>query len=168
MIKYCTNPECRSNEARRKRYCRQLCRNCYQRWWRGEQVLKVARLETKIDETQISLLNYKRRNLPSLRRHAVQRLLDTGKQEAQVIIAFGERDELLQLLAGLQDPLKALKRDIAFVVDADRCKPDHQRQLERQIRQTRELLEEAELSVREQARLHVHLHRLESDLLENL
>jgi hypothetical protein len=133
MIKYCKNPECRSTDARRKRYCRELCRNCYQRWWRGEQRLKIARQETRIDETQISLQNYKQRNLPGLRRHAVQRLLDTGKQEAQVIIAFGERDELLQLLAGLQDPLKALKRDIAFVIDVDRGKPDDQRRLERQI-----------------------------------
>src|SRR6185503_8719823 len=110
--------------------------------WRGEQRLKIARQETRIDETQISLQNYKQRNLPGLRRLAVQRLLDTGKQEAQVIIAFGERDELLQLLAGLQDPLKALKRDLAFLFDEDRGKPDHQRQLERQIRQTRELLED--------------------------
>jgi hypothetical protein len=168
MARNCTNPECRSDEARRRRYCRAFCRNCYMRLWRAEKKLRIQRSESKLDETLISLRNYKLRNLPTIRRHAVQRLVDAGKHEEEIIVAFGERDELLQLLAGLQDPVKALRRDLAELTAGNRNKTASQIMVARQIRQLQEQIDDEELSARDRSRLYERLHGLEREQAETV
>ena len=160
--------ECRSDEAHRRRYCNGFCRNCYMRLWRREKKLRIERRESKLDETKTSLQNYKQRNLPIIRRGAVQRLADTGKREEEIIVAFGERDELLELLAGLQDPVKALKRDLAELTAGNRNKTASQIMVARQIRQLQDQIDDEELSARDRSRLYERLHGLEREKAESL
>jgi hypothetical protein len=113
---------------------------------------------------QAMLQDYTQRNLPSVRRRAVQRLLDQGKNDEEIIIAFGERADLLQLLSSCrEDPIKALKRDLADFAAANRDKSDTLLMLERQIRQVREQLQDHDLSTRDGTRLYEILHKLERE-----
>jgi len=136
------------------------------RMWRSENKVRIEQRESRLDEAQISLRNYKVRNLPTIRRCAVQKLLDKGKHAEEVIVAFGERDELLQLLAGLQDPIKALKRDLADLEAANQNKSACQIMMERQTRQLQEQLDNQDLSARDRSRLYEQLHRLERERAE--
>ena len=159
----CKNPECRSDDAHRRRYCRGLCRNCYMRQWRSERTQEIERRESRIDDMQASLQGYTKRNLPVLRRRTVQRLLDLGMNDEEVIIEFSQREDLQKLLMSCKgDPVKALQRDLSDFAAKNRGKSDSQRTLERQIRQLLDQLKDDNLSARDRARLYEHLHRLEA------
>lgn len=164
MTKYCQNPACRSVEARRRRYSKGLCRACYMRYWRNEKRLQNERRESGIDQTRAKLQNYAQRNVVTIRRREVQRMLDLGKSEVEIIIAFGQREELLPLLATCNgDPEKALKRDLADLAAGAREKGDVRLVVERQTRQIQEQLTDDELSARDRTRLLERLHKLERE-----
>lgn len=164
MTKRCTNQECRSDEKGRRRYCRGLCRACYMRYWRNEKRLQNEGRESGIELTRAKLQSYGHRNVVILRRREVQRMLDLGKDEVEIIIAFGQREELLPLLATCNgDPEKALKRDIAEFAKQDRDKGTAQRITERHIRQIREQLTDDEIPIKERTRLLERLHKLERE-----
>jgi len=134
------------------------------RHWRTEKRLHSERRESGTDETRAKLQRYAERNLAILRRREVQRMLDLGKGEVEIIVAFGQREELLPFLASCRaDPERALKRDLADIANESRKKSEVELIIERQIRQTRDQLADNDLSARDRTLLFQHLHRLERE-----
>src|SRR4051812_42156575 len=112
----CTNPVCRSAEKRRDVAAKGLCQNCYTRFWRSQRRDQAKQAQTAIEATHAALRGYAQRVRPTTRLRAIRRLLDQGKLQEEVIVAFEERAHLFHLVAGLKNPVKELKRDLASII----------------------------------------------------
>src|SRR4051812_18917866 len=94
--KTCIDSGCRSDEQHRIAHSQGLCRNCYMRRWRAKKVTTRSKEETTKAAAHADLKHYLRRHQPALRLLEVQKLLDSGSVEEEIVSAFLHRPDLLE------------------------------------------------------------------------